>query len=96
MSTRRWLPWRRRPAPSPSGLTCRELVELVTDYLEGALDAGERARFEAHIAVCHGCTAYVQQLRAAIAVTGRLAPQGLDPQMERALLDVFRDWKDGG
>lgn len=94
--SRRWRAWRRRPAPSPSGLTCPEVVELVTDYLEGALPAGDRARFEAHLSACDGCTAYVAQLRATIAVTGRLAPEPLDPQMERALLDAFRDWKDGG
>jgi anti-sigma factor RsiW len=90
--TRTWLPWRRRTA-QPSGLTCRELVELVTDYLDGALDAGERARFEAHLGACTHCTAYVEQFRLTIAVAGTVEPEALPPAAERALLDAFRDWK---
>lgn len=91
--TRRWLTWRRRPAPA--GLSCREVVELVTDYLEDALPAGERARFEAHIAACEHCTAYLDQLRVTIGVVGTLEPEALSPDMERELLEAFRHWKDG-
>ena len=47
----------------PDPLTCRELVELITDYLEGAMPPDERARFEAHVAECDGCEAYVRQMR---------------------------------
>ena len=60
-------------------LTCRELVELVTDYLEGALGDDERARFEAHLGGCAGCTAYLHQMRTTIWLVGRLrcnAPAG--------------------
>ena len=89
---RSWLPWRRRTA-QPSGLTCRELVELVTHYLDGALDAGERARFEAHIGACDHCTAYIQQMRLTIEITGALEPEGVSPEAERALLEAFQDWK---
>jgi anti-sigma factor RsiW len=95
--TSRWSGfWRRRPTASPSGLTCRELVELVTGYLEGALDAGERARFEAHIDACPHCTAYLEQMRLTLVVVGELAHDELSDEMERELLGAFRDWKAGG
>jgi anti-sigma factor RsiW len=74
-------------------LSCRELVELVTDYFEDALPPAERVRFEAHVAACSGCTRYVEQLRATIAAVGRLEPDAVPPDAEAALLDAFRDWK---
>lgn len=83
---------RNRP---PAGLTCRELVELVTDYLEGALPAGEVARFDAHLALCAGCRAYVEQMRETIALTGSLPADALSPDAERELLTAFRDWNRG-
>lgn len=52
-------------------LTCKELVEIVTDHLEGALPAHERARFEAHLAECDGCATYLEHVRTTIALTGR-------------------------
>jgi len=71
-------------------LTCRELVELVTDYLEGALPAGERERFEAHMVACEGCDAYVEQIRRTIELAGRT--RGLEERPEiRALLRAFRE-----
>ena len=74
-------------------LSCQELVELVTDYLDDALPLADRARFEAHIAGCDGCTGYLEQIRVTIALTGTLVPEQLDPAAEAALLDAFRDWK---
>ena len=74
-------------------LSCQEFVELVTDYLEGALPAEEAARFEDHIGRCTGCAAYLEQIRETIALTGRLTPDSLSPEAERALLDAFRDWR---
>ena len=74
-------------------LSCQELVELVTEYLDDAPPLADRARFEAHIAGCDGCTGYLEQIRLTIASTGRLAPEQLDPAAEAALLDAFRDWK---
>jgi anti-sigma factor RsiW len=73
-------------------LSCQELVELVTDYLEGALDPVERARFDGHIAHCDGCTAYLDQLRETIRITGTLTLADLSPDAERTLLAAFRDW----
>jgi anti-sigma factor RsiW len=74
-------------------ITCRELVELVTDYLEDALPAPERARFEDHIADCEHCTAYLEQMRETIRLTGRLREDSLDPRARDELLAAFRDWK---
>ena len=80
-------------AADSNGLTCVELVELVTDYLEDALPPGERARFDAHLAECDGCQAYVEQMRAVIELTGRLTEASIPPEGERALLDAFRHWR---
>jgi len=74
-------------------LTCPELVELITDYLEGALPAAERARFEEHLARCQGCTRYVEQMQLAIRLTGRLTEDQIAPEARQELLDLFRDWK---
>jgi anti-sigma factor RsiW len=76
-------------------LSCRELVELVTDYLEGALDEADRRRFETHIAGCGGCTRYLEQLRQTIRITGTLTPSDLSPEAEETLLSAFRDWRNG-
>lgn len=74
-------------------LSCQELVELVTDYLEGALSAEDRERFDAHIAACDGCRTYLQQITMTVALAGRLTPEQLDPAAEAALLEAFRDWR---
>jgi anti-sigma factor RsiW len=73
-------------------LSCQELVELVTDYLEGALDDRDLRAFEGHLAGCDGCTEYVEQLRATIHIVGTLSPDDLTPDAEAALLQAFRDW----
>jgi anti-sigma factor RsiW len=73
-------------------LSCQELVELVTDYLEGALDAGDLRRFDEHIARCDGCTRYLEQLRMTIRITGTITRDDLSPAAEEALLQAFRDW----
>jgi anti-sigma factor RsiW len=77
-------------------LTCQELVELVTDYLEGALPATERARFEEHLAKCTGCRNYVAQMRITISSLGRLSEEAIPPQARDHLLGVFRNWKKAG
>ncbi|HEX9716917.1 MAG TPA: zf-HC2 domain-containing protein [Actinomycetota bacterium] len=76
-----------------ASLTCRELVELVTDYLEGALPPEERARFEQHIAGCRGCTTYLGQMREMLRLLGRLTEESVSPQAQEALLEAFHDWK---
>jgi anti-sigma factor RsiW len=76
----------------PAGIACQELVELVTDYLEGALSERDRRRFEAHIAGCPHCTAYVEQIRLTIRATGGLSEAQLDPVARDELLAAFRTW----
>jgi anti-sigma factor RsiW len=76
-------------------LSCQELVELVTDYLEDALPEEERLRFEDHISRCDGCNVYLEQIRETVAVLGRLTEDDLSTEAERALLDTFRDWHSG-
>lgn len=75
-------------------LTCQEVVELVSDYLEGTLDTGQRARFEAHLAGCRGCTNYLEQMRRTIQMVGRLTEESLSPPVRDELLALFRDWKE--
>jgi predicted anti-sigma-YlaC factor YlaD len=73
-------------------LSCRELVELVTDYLEGALPGDEHARVDGHLDRCQGCRTYVEQMRQTIELTGRLTVDDVSPEAELALLEAFRAW----
>jgi anti-sigma factor RsiW len=73
-------------------MTCRELAELVTEYLEGALDAETRGRFEAHLEMCEGCVAYLEQMRSTMRVLGALPAESLMPPVRERLLEVFRGW----
>ena len=76
-------------------MSCDELVEVITDYLEGAMSAEERVRFSAHIADCDGCQTYLDQMRETISALGHLPPESLSPEAERELLAAFRDWRSG-
>lgn len=76
-----------------NALTCQQLVELVTDYLEGALDAEMLLRFEEHIAGCDGCTAYLEQMRQTAQMVGRLDEKNLSEPARTKLMAAFRDWK---
>ena len=80
---------------SPVQMTCQQMVELVTEYLEGRLPAAERERFEAHLALCDGCQAYVDQMRALVAELGDTPDIDLSPALEDDLLAAFRDWRAG-
>jgi anti-sigma factor RsiW len=71
-------------------MTCAELVELVTAYLEGALDPETRQRFVDHLAVCDGCDIYVDQMRRTIAEVGQVEPESLSDQTRERLLEAFR------
>ena len=75
------------------GLTCKEMVELVTDYLEGALAPQDRSRFEAHLAVCPGCPRYLAQMRETIRLTGTLTEEQIPGPQRDALLAAFRGWR---
>ena len=74
-------------------LSCQELVELVTDYLEGRLSEEDGRRFEHHLSLCGGCTNYVEQFRETIRLTGTLRGDDLEPAARAALLEQFRNWK---
>ncbi len=76
-------------------LTCQEMVELVTEYLEGTLADSERSRFEAHLRGCDGCTAYLEQMRMTIQMVGRLSQDSIPRDAQEVLLRAFRRWKDG-
>ena len=76
-------------------LTCRELVELVTDYLEGNLSPRARRRFESHLAGCPHCTEYLAQMRETIRLAGRVEPGDLTPQARDEIVDLYRRWRSG-
>lgn len=74
-------------------LTCKELTELVTDYVEGALPRRDRERFEEHMMTCPPCQGYLEQMRHTIALLGRLPEDTIPPEAEQVLLEAFRSWK---
>ena len=76
-------------------MTCKELVELVSDYLEGTLADDVRMRMERHLSGCDGCTNYVEQMRQTIRLTGKVREENLSSQQRDDLLRLFRDWKKG-
>ena len=73
-------------------LSCREMVELVTAYLEGALSVEDRMRFENHLSACDGCTMYLAQMRRTIELTGKLHVDDVPPEAIAKLMHAFRDW----
>ena len=77
----------------PGDLRCQEFVELVTDYLEGALPPAELARFQAHLDYCDPCITYIEEIRLTIRALGRLSEADIIPEARDELLAVFRDWK---
>jgi hypothetical protein len=79
--------------PAPSHLTCRELVELVTDYLEDRLSREDRTRFEMHLCYCDWCMTYLEQMREVLRASGTLTEEAVEPAARDALLAAFRGWK---
>lgn len=78
-------------SPELRAVACQELVELLTEYLEGALSEAESAAVEAHLALCPGCANYLDQMRATIAALGRVTVESLPEDALDALLAAFRD-----
>jgi len=76
-------------------LNCKELVELVTDYLEGKLPAVQVARFEQHLSTCDGCANHLEQMRRTVRVAGHARKAMLTQGQWQDLLKLFRDWKNG-
>ena len=76
-------------------LSCREVVEILGDYLEGAMTPEDRVRLEQHLADCDGCTAYLEQLRVTIRLSGRLSEEAVPSEAMAPLLEAFRAWRRG-
>ena len=74
-------------------IACQELVELVTDYLEGRLNPVDRERFDAHIAGCDACTAYLEQMRMTLTALGRIPEESISVEAREELLAAFREWR---
>jgi hypothetical protein len=85
--------WRKKV--DDDALSCAEFVELVTDYLEGALDRWTEGRFVLHATRCPGCETYLDQIRETVRLAGRLEPEDIDPEARDRLLAEFATWKRG-
>jgi len=83
------------PSQALQPLSCQDLVELVTEYLEGTLSELDQARFEEHIALCPMCRVHLEQLRMTVRELGRLGEQDIDPEVLGELRERFRDWNSG-
>ncbi|HEX4203260.1 MAG TPA: zf-HC2 domain-containing protein [Ktedonobacteraceae bacterium] len=83
-----------RDTTVPRGLACQEVVELITDYLEGALLPEQRVQFEEHLAGCPGCRQYLEQVRLTIGMLRNLAHEPVFPETKEELLQAFRQWKE--
>lgn len=77
-------------------MSCKEFVELVTDYFEGQLSDEDLRRFEEHIEQCFWCGRYLEQMRVTINTVGRIDEESLSPEAKDSLLHAFRDWHGGG
>lgn len=73
-------------------ITCEDLVEQTTDYLEGALDTPARLGYERHLAICPPCRGFVSQMRATLVVAGSIERETLSPAARETLLAAFRSW----
>ena len=87
--------FRRKVRVRPTDIMCQQAVELMTDYLEGALPDLDRARLEAHLRACPHCSEYLTQIRATIAAVGRIEPESLAPEARDELVSLYRQWKAG-
>jgi anti-sigma factor RsiW len=83
------------PHASPADeIVCRELVELVTPYLDDALPPDERARVDAHLAACDGCETYLDQMRLTIRAIGHVPDEAISSRTREEVLAIFRAWRD--
>jgi len=82
-----------RWTPSTRPLSCREVVELVTDYLDDSLSPKQRARFEHHLTGCDPCVEYLGQIRATVALAHRVHPDPVDPPTTQRLVELYRAWQ---
>lgn len=87
---------RRRSRARSHALVCQEVVEMVTDYLEGALSPADRRRLQNHLADCLHCTEYLDQIRETIRLTGQVTRESLTPEMRTDLTDLYLRWRAEG
>ena len=80
---------------SPRSITCQELTEVLTDYLEGTMPPEDRATLEAHLLLCEGCATYVEQMRQVITTVHALRVDEVEETAPDSLLEAFRAWKRG-
>lgn len=79
--------------PNTDEMSCKELVEIITEYIEGTLPPQERQRFEEHLANCPGCQTYLEQMRQTIRAVGHLSEESIPAEFKEPLLAAFRNWK---
>jgi predicted anti-sigma-YlaC factor YlaD len=77
-------------------ISCQEVVELVTDYLDGAMSPSDVARSDHHLSLCEGCVFYVDQIRMTIAAVGQIGEEDVPPEVRDDLVTAFRDFKRAG
>jgi len=78
---------------TPSRLVCQQAVELMSDYLDGALSRRDRRRLEKHLAECDACTAYLEQMRVTITASGVVTPDDLSPEALNSLTELFERYR---
>ena len=74
-------------------MSCKELVEIITEYIEGTLPPQERQRFEEHLANCPGCQTYLEEMRQTIRAVGRLSEEAIPAEIKEPFLTALRNWK---
>lgn len=80
-------------AESADHLSCQQVVELVTEYLDASLPAEDASLFEQHLNFCEGCVWYVDQLRATVETVGEIREEQIPPEAKERLMGAFRDWR---
>ncbi len=73
--------------------SCQEIAQLITDYLDGSLNLGERVRFQIHLGLCFACRNYLRQMKHTIATLRQLPPEPVPQHVKEELLERFRNWK---
>ena len=79
---------------APASIRCQQAVELMSDYLDGALPRRQRRRLERHLQACDACSGYLEQMRVVIATSGSVGPEDLDPEVLEGLVQLFREYHD--
>jgi anti-sigma factor RsiW len=83
----------RKQTGAAGDMSCAELVEVITDYIEGTLPADDRRRFEAHLEICPYCVSYLEQMQETISTLGELKTESLSSERQDELLEAFRGWR---